>query len=315
MRNGEAVNTAAVFLSCDWGTSAFRLRLVDRRGLRVRAEIATDDGVQAVAAAGQGPVRRRAFLRVLRRGLVAVGAADEDDIPLIISGMATSTLGWHPLGYAHTPAQLDGSDLLTADDCLGGRRVKFVSGLRTHDEVMRGEEIELVGLFGGSARRALADDCLVVLTGTHAKHVRLRHGTIVGFRTHPTGELFALLVRHSTLAGTPGRGFSRKAFVDGVEFCRVHGTGTALFQTRARVVLGRLPTAQAADFLSGVLIGAELATLPPTGRIVLAAGPHLASRYRLALHTLFPRREFTHLPPAEVSRAVVAGHARLLSLP
>lgn len=310
-----AVKAADFFLSCDWGTSAFRLRLVQRRHLRVKAEYATAEGVQTVSPARTGAARRRAFLRILRRGLAALGMAQRPEIPLIISGMATSNLGWHPMPYARTPVRIDGRDFRIADKRLAGRRVRFVSGLCTSDDVMRGEEVELAGLFHSSARRILASNCVVVLTGTHAKHVRLRRDAIAGFRTHPTGELFALLSRHSTLCGRVSRGFSRSAFLEGVNAAKTLGLGATLFQTRARVVLGRLRPAQAADFLSGALIAAELASLPRIGRVVLAAGPALAERYRLALRTMRRGRKITVVAPGRVKHAVVAGHARLLPIP
>ncbi len=312
--SGSTVKSDHLFLSCDWGTSAFRLRLVRRHPLKVMDEYATAEGVQAVSRALTGASRRRAFLRILRRGVSALGVAHRPEIPLIISGMATSNLGWRPMPYTRTPAQADGGDLLMTEERLAGRRVRFVSGLRTHDDVMRGEEVELAGLFH-SARRSLPDDCIVVLTGTHAKHVRLSRGVIAGFRTYPTGELFALLCRHSTLCGPAARGFSRSAFLSGVAAAKTLGLSATLFQARAGVIVGRLHSGRAADFLSGALIAAELAALPRTGHVVLAAGSGLAMRYRLALRMLRRSRKLTVIAPRLVKHAVVAGHALLLRTP
>ena len=63
---------------------------------------------------------------------------------------------------------------------------------------MRGEETQLFGalhLLGPDA----ADGCYV-LPGTHSKWVRLHGGRITELRTYMTGELFALLRQHGTLA-------------------------------------------------------------------------------------------------------------------
>lgn len=306
---------ARFFLSCDWGTSAFRLRLVQWRPLRVKAEYETAEGVLTVARAHPAMFRRQAFLRVLQRGLAALGVKQRREIPLMLSGMATSNLGWRPMSYARTPARIDGRDFVMADERLAGRRVRFVSGLCTRDDVMRGEEVELAGLFHAPARRSLVNNSIVILTGTHAKHVHLHRGIITRFRTHPTGELFALLSRHSTLCEPVSRRFSRSAFLAGVKATMAEGLGATLFQTRARVVLDRLRPEHAADFLSGALIAAELASLPKTSRLVLAAGPVQALRYRLALRTLRPGRKFAVIAPRQVKHAVVAGHAHLLPAP
>ncbi len=309
------MNNSTHLLSCDWGTSRFRLRLVNRQTGRAEAEHSTDEGAQTIAAAHRSPVKRRAaFASALQRGLDALAVARRPGIPVVISGMACSTIGWIPQPYASLPVGVDGAGYLTIDLRIRGRTVRFISGLRTDCDVMRGEECELTGLFIRPKRRALADDCVVVLPGTHSKHVRLRRGRIVEFSTRPTGDLFALLSRHSTLVGgRPTTSFSSAAFRAGVRTARQLDLGAALFKTRARSVLGHLRPEQGADFLSGVLIGSEMICLPAKGPIVIAAGSDLARRYSLAARTLLPRGRITVIPPAEAAGAVVRGHVHLAS--
>jgi 2-dehydro-3-deoxygalactonokinase len=305
------------FLSCDWGTSRFRLRLVDRTTLRILAQHGTDDGIQSIAAIHPaGDARRTALGRVLAAGIAAVHADRNPEIPVVISGMASSTLGWHSLPYARLPAEISGRTLVFDDFSQAGRAVRLVSGLQADRDVMRGEETQLVGLFASPVREALAADCLVVLPGTHSKHVRLRAGQIVDFTTHLTGELYAILCDHSTLRPPPESEFDEGAFRAGVAASRETVLSAALFQTRARTVLGQLPAAHSAAFLSGVLIGAEVATLATVGAIplVLAAGEHLAGRYVTALRELRPDAAVTVIPSAELDAAVIAGQARFLSL-
>lgn len=312
--NGKALPAEPLLLSCDWGTSSFRLRLVNRKTARIEAEYSTGDGAQPIAAAApSAAARSRAFRTVLHRGLDSLGVAGRTEIPLIISGMACSTIGWQSLPYASLPARLTGSDFVIADKRIAGRVVRFVSGLRAACDVMRGEECELAGLFGSPSRQALAGNCLVVLPGTHSKHVRIRNGRITDFTTHPTGELFALLSKHSTFGGKPGGTFSPRSFCAGIESARRSGMGPALFKTRARTVLGCMPPEQSADFLSGVLIGTEIANLPRGVPIVLAVGPALAHRYSLALRTLHPGGKVVRIAPREMARALVRGHLKLAS--
>lgn len=312
--NGKTLPAGLLLLSCDWGTSSFRLRLVNRKTARIEAEYSTGDGAQPIAAATLSTAARsRAFRAVLQRGLESLGVAGRTEIPLIISGMACSTIGWQSLPYASLPARLTGGDFVIADKRIGGRVVRFVSGLRAACDVMRGEECELTGLFVPPSRHALASDCLVVLPGTHSKHVRIHKGRITDFTTHPTGELFALLSKHSTFGGKPGGTFSPRAFCAGIETACQSGMGPALFKTRARTVLGRMPPEQSADFLSGVLIGSEIASLPRGVPIVLAVGPALARRYGLAVRTLHPRSKVFRIAPREMARALVRGHLKIAS--
>ncbi len=306
------------FISCDWGTSRFRLRLIERDQRRIVAEHATAQGIQALAAAH--PImdsRRKMMGDVLDSGITALGVGSLIDIPVVISGMASSTLGWQSLPYALVPAPIDGSTLRFLDFQHSGRKVRLVSGLQTDSDIMRGEETDLIGLFASPIRQPLTENSTVVLPGTHSKHVQIRAGQIVGFTTYLTGELYGLLSQSSTLDTPVDALFDQTAFVAGAQTSRSHGLSAALFQTRARTVLGHLAVNHSRAFLSGVLIGAEVAALAVAtpGRIVLAAGDSLASQYLLALGELLPHAVVVQIPPAELAAATVMGHARILSYP
>lgn len=306
------------FISCDWGTSRFRLRLVEHVSRRILAEHVTDQGIQTLAAAHPAKNGRRELLgAVLEAGITALGAGGQAGIPAVISGMASSTLGWQSLPYAPLPAPIDGRTFRFADFHHAGRPVRLVSGLQAANDVMRGEETELIGIFADPTRRPLADNCTVVLPGSHSKHVQLRAGQIVGFTTYLTGELYGLLCQNSTLETPSDASFDVGAFVAGAQASRAHGLSAALFQTRARTVLGQLAAKSSRAFLSGVLIGAEVAALAgsETGTIVLAAGERVARPYALAFGELLPRATVVQIPPAQLAAATVAGHAMILSHP
>ncbi len=304
------------FISCDWGTSRFRLRLIDGESLRIVAEHTTDEGVQSLAAGQAAGDGRRALLGVvLERGLAALGVSSQLEIPVVMSGMASSTLGWQLIPYAHLPAPVDGHTLRFVDFLQGGRKIRLISGLQSASDVMRGEEVELVGLMADPARHALAETSVIILPGSHSKHVQLSKGQIVGFTTYLTGELFSLLAQNSTLNTPDDQLFDPASFVAGVQAGRARGLSAALFQTRARTVLGQLAARHSQAFLSGVLIGAEVATLAgrPAGHIVLAAGENLARQYALALRELLPDASVEQVAPAELALAMVRGHAKILN--
>jgi len=80
-------------LSCDWGTSTFRLRLVRRDPVAVVEELRLDQGAQRLAA-HRSSQREAAYQEVLgeaRRELSRRGGRALDDVPTLISGMASST--------------------------------------------------------------------------------------------------------------------------------------------------------------------------------------------------------------------------------
>jgi 2-dehydro-3-deoxygalactonokinase len=95
------LNLPRYFFSCDWGTTRFRLRLVAAAGFQVLDECVEDEGVKVILGrlgddAGTA-VRERAFRdflldRVRRsRERAAIG---RQSVPVVISGMASSTVGW-----------------------------------------------------------------------------------------------------------------------------------------------------------------------------------------------------------------------------
>lgn len=315
--NGDAMKPATRFISCDWGTSRLRLRLVEFPSCRILNEHATDEGIQHLAQRHPAPEERGEFLgQVLERGIAALGCAGSADLRLVISGMASSTLGWQSLPYAELPAPIDGSTLRFVDFLHGNRQVRLVSGLRAASDVMRGEETELIGLFTTDSLRPWAEDCTVVLPGSHSKHVRLRGGRITDFTTFLTGELYELLGRSSTLAAPGEADFDERTFLAGAQTGRSRGLSAALFQTRSRAVLGQLASRHSRAFLSGVLIGAEVAALVSVapGRIVLAAAEQLAREYALALDAILPDAAVVTISPADLANAIVQGHAKILSL-
>ncbi|PMU87476.1 2-dehydro-3-deoxygalactonokinase, partial [Pseudomonas sp. GP01-A4] len=80
------------------------------------------------------------------------------------------------------------------DTALG--RCHIVPGLAVNQpgrpgDVMRGEETQILG--------AGVRDGILVLPGTHSKWATLEAGRVTGFRTAMTGELYAVLLRHSLL--------------------------------------------------------------------------------------------------------------------
>src|ERR1044071_1708813 len=134
----------AAYVAVDWGTSSFRLWLVDRAG-NVLGERRSSEGMMAASKLG--------FAALLQSHLEAVGAAP--GLPVVVCGMAGARQGWVEAGYVDTPARLT-SILQHAVPVPGqGRDIRILTGIAQRDprapDVMRGEETQLLGALGVDA--------------------------------------------------------------------------------------------------------------------------------------------------------------------
>lgn len=280
--NGPVASIASPrsrFVSCDWGTSNLRLRLVNDSG-DVEREILSGDGTAKLAAL-EGD-RASVFRDTLLRRLAELSAPAS--LPVVLSGMASSTIGWRELPYARVPFALDGSD---AVHCKIDERFWLISGLCSAVDILRGEETEAVGLAAWLGPK-LPSAAVFVLPGTHSKHLEIREGAIVDFKTYMTGELFDLLARQSVLRHSVNTDseFEPDAFADGVlESARP--LLSSLFRVRTRQVLDRQTPASNTSFLSGILVGAELNVLRAQRQpIVIAVGKQIRRSYQTAAEVL-----------------------------
>jgi len=326
------------FLSCDWGTSSFRLRWVSGVDVRVLREISNTTGCRALFEQATSAARPRAqlFEEFLASQISnwfpprtdqnpSEVAPPSPALPLLISGMASSTIGWKELPYTPLPLSLDGRGWTIEElRCTLGHGigpVLLISGAASDVEIMRGEETQAVGLLADPAWQPWRERALLILPGTHSKHLQIRSGTITAMATFMTGELFEALSRHTilraSLAPAPAAQQSippLPSFLDGLHAARDLGLSQALFRTRTRAVLAGADSSSNADFLSGVLIGDEMAAACRTGLpILLAAGAPLAARYETALRELAaPATRWAAIPPSTVDHAVIAAHRQLL---
>ncbi len=322
-----------VIISCDWGSSSFRLRAWDCLGGGVLSERRSGLGSSALLPPGTPAEARAAFFAArFEEELSAFDPAGVwRDGPVVISGMATSAHGWRELPYAAAPLALDGAGLVTRRERLpGGREVILVSGLSDGQDVMRGEECELLGLaqWPGWAEALPGGRGTVILPGTHCKHVQIEGGRVCRWRTCMTGELYGLLRQHSVLrhslpaaetgpaaapAGTGARP-DREAVREGARRGRDHGLSTALFEIRAQALLHGLAPADADGWLSGILIAAEFTARPTAeGPLLLSASPRNAWLYETVLDALGLAGRLTVVPADCADRLAAAGHAVLWS--
>lgn len=256
------------WIAVDWGTS--NLRAFAMQGDAVLHEASAPDGMASLSPAQFEPT----LLRLIGPWL------GDRVMPVLACGMVGARQGWAEAPYRAVPCPpvVPGETLrvVTKDPRIA---VEIVPGLSQSapPDVMRGEETQIAGFLSENPGFA----GVLILPGTHSKHVRVADGRVTGFRTWMTGELFALLSQHSVLRHSmQGTGEDPAAFALGL------ATGNplaGLFALRAESLLDDLPPAAAQARLSGMLIGAEIAALAPgTACAVIGTGA-LAGRYLQAL--------------------------------
>ena len=236
----------------DWGTSNCRIWLLDDRGGVLSRE---------TAASGMAAVRPGDYCDLVEALLGKLNAPG--DLPVIICGMAGSRNGWREAPYIDTPARVEEFWCGAVRPRDARRTVFILPGVSQRDceapDAMRGEETQIAG-----ARALGRPDGLYCLPGTHCKWVLVKNGRIERFHTFLTGELFALIVKHSVLGNVlqsagddpPGR-----AFADAVDSTLLHPEKLSreLFGIRAGVLIDDSRKSVAKNRLSGLLIGAEIA--------------------------------------------------------
>lgn len=291
-------------IGIDWGTSNLRATLFDADG-SVREQRDRPWGVRNLPAGG--------FDLAL-----AEVCAGWPVWPVLASGMVGSREGWREVEYVETPADIDmlvqGTIALRAS---GGRRVCIVPGVRCAEgpDVMRGEETQVMGAL--SLCPQLAVDSQILLPGTHSKWVDVRAGKIVRFATMMTGELYALLCRHSILGAVSPHlpaGTNPQAFDEGVRTARACGNAgvlTRIFSARTLVLASHLQSEAVPDYLSGLLIGEEWRATLASGWLHAGHAPTMVGDDRQCALYQRAASTFDLPPPPAVSGAAASGLWRI----
>ena len=271
--------TKPAFIAGDWGTTRLRLYLCDGDG----AVLARSEG-EGAAVPGHG---------VRLAAMAAPWDSQHRKLPAVLGGMVGSTIGWKEVPYLACPARPQTIAQAALHFDHDGRAIAIApgltcTGLTGAPDVMRGEEVQILGALRLQPELAQGRH-IFCMPGTHAKWVEVMDGAVTRFQTALSGELFQLLASHSVLA--PGNGE-----VDADSPALKLGLTTArqqadllhlLFSTRSRVVTGQMAKADAASYLSGLILGKDVATAAALfglkGAVQLVCTPSLAALYAVAL--------------------------------
>lgn len=280
------------FISCDWGTSSFRLRLVKLASLEVLATVSSAQGIASVYAQYQ---EQAAVERTRFYGDVLLEHVDELEkqvgyslkgLPIVLSGMASATIGMIDLPYKTIPYKIYQGELAVhvleaSDDCQ--HRLFIISGVRSDNDVMRGEET----ILAGCTIMETPGEQVFIFPGTHSKHVFVEDEQLKTFSTYMTGELFDLLANKSVLSASVESNTedTSQAFEKGI---RESANGILLnniFHVRTNQVFNKLDKTANYHYLSGLLIGEELRHLVAKNytTITIVSTGALAALYKKAI--------------------------------
>jgi 2-dehydro-3-deoxygalactonokinase len=260
------------FIAVDWGTTNRRAYVVDGSG-KTAAEFEDSKGVLSVPSGGFP-----AAVAEIRDRL--------GDKPLLMAGMVGSNRGWIEAPYVSCPA---GIEDLAKGLVWPSEREAIVPGVsyigNGRADVMRGEEVQLLGAIGSGA---IDGSALVCHPGTHNKWTLVHRHQIASFQTVMTGELFNLLKQHSILADLmQGPVEPNDAFRAGARHGWANNDLPAeLFAIRARVLLKQAKAEDCASYASGLLIGSDVRiglSTPYAAQVVVMGRPELTRLYAAAI--------------------------------
>ena len=272
----SAVGTASL-IAIDWGTT-------NRRGFL----IGSDGDVLDSRADGLGLANVEDFdFRSAFDAMVKSWTCNFGVLPALLSGMVGASTGWKEASYCRLPADMD--DLAAnLEPVSHDTPVWIVPGVavgRQNEmpDVMRGEELQAIAAAEGG-------NSLIVLPGTHSKWVRIEGYRIVKFKTFMTGDLHAAVLNHTVVStlSVKRSELNTVSFDRGLDVGRLHHSELThvLFGARSRVLFDELAAENVSDYLSGLLIGAEIAAVSIADQsdpVLVVGDDKLSALYHRAL--------------------------------
>ncbi len=318
-------------LCCDWGTSSFRLRLVNSVDLSIIDEIKSPKGIAQVfndwgkQSGNEGQSRYDFYLKVVKEQIQVLAdrvSMNLNAIPVILSGMASSSIGIDNIPYATVPFSAKGDEVsfkVYDETPFFPHQLISISGVQSSKDVMRGEEIQFLGIVNSDeVILPNTDQYVLVLPGTHSKHIHVKDGVMVDFETFMTGEIFNIISEHSILKDSISVNKlslssslnTQTAFREGIKMS-ITPILHSLFTVRTNQLFGKYNKKENFFYLSGLLIGSELRALKDLNLpVVICSGENLFDSYKLAAEELsFNEVSFTS--PSLIEKATVIGQVQV----
>ncbi len=311
--------TSTYFISCDWGTTNFRLRVIETTTLAVIEENTSDLGIRDlfdVFKSTSSITQFDFFSNHLKKEVLKLPQKYQNEI-IVIAGMASSNIGLKNMPYANFPFSMDGSNLNSEYlKTYNGLNILLISGVKNSSGMMRGEEVQAIGLANFLKD---FDKGILLLPGTHSKHISFTNQSFTNLKNFMTGELFEILSNTSILSNsvisTTWNSEKIQAFKEGVEIGIKHQLAASLFSVRVKDVLENKDKKDNYYFLSGMLIGNELSYLQHiTTKLFLAASNPMFDMYKTALEMIIPKNQLVLLDDSILKNALLIGQQKILLL-
>lgn len=273
-------------LTIDTGTTNTRTSLWQDG--QVISACATQVGVRDTAITGSRAALDQAVRETIAATLARVGVAPSEVGLVLASGMITSNLGLHELPHVLAPAgqrELAAGMVMVDMPEIFEKPIWFVPGVRNdvdniglHNceamDVMRGEEVEVMGLI---ERLAIRGPAMLIMPGSHSKFVCIdERNMITGCVTTLSGELLHIITHNTILADSLDREFATEInpemLLAGAALAKRIGLGRACFNVRILDQFTIYQRNDRANFLLGAVLGADLLTLRNSTAIKMRPG-------------------------------------------
>lgn len=305
------------FISCDWGTSNFRLTLVKGESLEIINEHRTDKGVKVLydEFLKQDKLSQTDFFSGYLLSQIQVFPKQYQNCLIVSAGMVTSNIGLHNMNYAEIPFDSDGEKFVSKKLQLNyGLEILLISGVKNSQGMMRGEETQAIGL---EEYLKPYKEAILILPGTHSKHITYSNGYFTDLKNYMTGELFEILSQKSILSNSINKVDKNHimdiSFLEGVKFGCQGKLTERLFSIRANDLFNDATKEENYYFLSGLLIGDELSYLKNVSKNVFLGCPYpLASFYKMALDEIIGKNEYVLFESEIVGKAMLIGQQKIL---
>ena len=263
------------YLVVDCGTTNLRVTLLDENKNKLDV-VKAEGGVRHTSIDGHNGRLRTLLRESIEAVLGKNGYTMQDVEKCVASGMITSALGL--LEIPHVPAPAGAAELRAkmqkkVFEDIAPFEIEFIPGMRNFAgpvdlenfsgmDMMRGEEVEAVGLYKLLAPKGAA---MFVLPGTHNKFVAMdKDGKMLGCMTSISGEMLDAITHHTIIAEAVGHSFVNADEYDseyakaGARECAVSGLGRAAFAGRILATLGGKDKAKLQSYLLGAVLALDV---------------------------------------------------------
>jgi len=259
-------------ITIDSGTTNTRIYLVDGSNYGIIDMIKKNMGVRDAAINGSADELKRqlqsGITEIMRRN-----RCGPDDIAYIAaSGMITSNLGLVQVPYVTAPctkAELSAGAIVRRLPEFHGIPCVFIPGMKnafgggSFDDldVMRGEEVETIGLIH---QLELSSKGMLILPGSHTKFVMTVNGVIMSCKSTLSGEMLYAIQKNTILSDSVSEHLieasDAEALIEGFRSGRRNGLSRALYQVRLLQLFGKMDRNQRANYYVGAVLASDIAT-------------------------------------------------------